>query len=429
MNWRRLFPIIFLFSCVDGFIVNLFYPAKLPFIFKDIFISIVYIFFSITREPKKRWVFEFRKSVGPGIWYLAISLILLGVLQIFNPGVPGVLIGVLGFKTMFFYWPLAILAYAYVDSLDCLERFMKTIVYFSIPLCLFGIYQFFQGQDFMVRVFGEGFQRALVITGGRREGFLRVFGTFASSGQFAQFLVINIMFIFGLLFNSRKKPEKMVLIGCLVLNYITILSTGTRGGLLLLFPTAFLFVILCRWLWRSFFIALLIAVSLNFGFTYLGKAVLGRFETVKNIEMIKGRTIGTTLGMFKIYLEQHPFGKGLGTGSLVSRHLSPEWSTDIEMIENYPTKLQCELGIVGVILLYLLLFSLFIHWLTHWLKFIDHRNYIFIAALSAYCWTMFVFALFGIIDSPPIGIFLWAEIGIAAKLATFQPDGQYPLSA
>jgi len=431
MNWRKLFPIIFLFSLVDGFISNLFYPAQLPFLYKDILIFIVYLLFFVTREPEKRWVSEFRRSVGPGAWYLAIALIFLGLLQIFNPRVPNMFVGMLGFKTMFFYWPLAILAYAYIDSLDSLKRFLRIIVYISIPICIFAIYQFWQGPDFMPRVFGEGFRRAIVITGGSRAsaGFLRVFGTFASSGQFTQFLVINITFILGLLFSAVKMPEKVMLISCLVLNYITILCTGSRAGLLLLFPTTFLFVILCRWLWRSFFIALLLGISLNFGFNYLGKSVIGRFETVKDIEMVRSRTIETTFGMFGIYLKKYPFGKGMGTATTASRHLFKGRRTNIDFIENYPTKLQCEFGIIGVILFYLLLLSLFIHWLRHWVKLIDRQMYVVMTALTSYCWVMFAYALFGIIDNPPIGMFLWAEIGIAAKLATLRSDEQYPVSA
>lgn len=431
MNWRKLFPIIFLFSLVDGFISNWRYPAKLPFLYKDILILAMYIAFFITREPGKRWFSEFRRQVGSGVWYLAMSLFFLGMLQIFNPEVPAALIGALGFKTTFFYWPLAILAYAYVDDLDCLERFMKTIVYLSIPICLFGIFQFFQDKDFMVRVFGEGFKRAMVITSGsaRAGFFLRVFGTFASAGQFTSFLVINIMFILGLLFSAKNKFEKVIISGCLVLNYITVLCTGTRAGLLLLFPTGFIFVMLCRWLWRTFFIALLLAVSLGLGFNYLGRAVFARFETVRNIEMIRGRTIETTTKMFKNYLEEHPFGRGMGTATLASRHLFSELPSEIEFIENYPTKLLVELGIAGVILYYMLLISLFIHWATHWLKMADKRARVLIAALTAYCWTMFVYALFGIIDAPPIGMFLWAEIGMVAKLARLQSDDQYPVSA
>ncbi len=431
MSWRRLFPIIFLFSLIDGFISNFFYPAKLPFLFKDIFILVVYILFFITREPEKRWVFEFKKSIGAGNWYLAASVILVGMLQLFNPGVPSIPVAILGFKTTFFYWPLAILAYAYIDDSNSLRRFLKTIVYFSVPICIFGIFQFWQDLGFMVRVFGPGFQRAIITTTGESSvsgSFMRVFGTFASSGQFTQFLVINTLFILGLFFSSTNKLEKSMLIGCLILNYISILCTGSRAGLLLLFPTSFLFVILCRWLWRSFFIALVLFMSLNFGFSYLGRAVLSRFQTARDVGMVRSRTIESTTGMFKIYLEEHPFGRGMGTATLASRHLLGEMPSEVEMIENYPTKLLCELGIAGVLLFYLLLLGLAIHWITHWLKFIDRQTHVIISALSAYCLTMFVFALFGIIENPPVGIFLWAEIGMVAKLATFQPYDQYPVS-
>lgn len=135
MSWRRLFPIIFLFTCVDGFLGNYFYPALLPLFLKDIFILIAYVLFFITKEPEKRWVFEFRKSVGSGTWYLAIFLILFGLLQIFNPGVPRMEVAILGFKVMFFYWPLAILAYAYVDKLRAPERpYKKNCLFFHTHL-------------------------------------------------------------------------------------------------------------------------------------------------------------------------------------------------------------------------------------------------------------------------------------------------------
>ncbi len=144
MSWRSLFPIIFLFTCVDGFFCNWLYPALLPLLLKDIFILIVYALFFI-QEYGQQWVIKFKRSIGLGVWYLAILLMLLGGFQIFNPGVPRLEVGILGFKVMFFYWPLAILAYAYVDSFECLKGFIKKIVYFSIPICLFGLYQFWQG--------------------------------------------------------------------------------------------------------------------------------------------------------------------------------------------------------------------------------------------------------------------------------------------
>ncbi len=429
MGWRQLFPIVLLFSCVDGFFVNLFYPSRLALLAKDILILIVYIFF-ILQESANKWVFQFKRSIGFGIWYLAMMFIAVGMLQIFNPGVPGVLVGVLGFKTMFFYWPLAILTYAYIDSPSRMRGLLRKIVYFSIPICLFGLIQFWKPPDYMIREFGEGFRRALVITYGRpgSAGFLRVLGTFASSGQFSAFLLINTMFVFGLLFTVKNKTEKLIMIGCLVLSYITMLATGSRGWSLLFFPATILFVIFCRWLWRTFFIILLLGLSFNFGFSYLGKAVLARFQTVQDIGMIKQRTLGTTGSEFARYLQEYPFGRGIGTGSSSSGVVAGIRKAELGYLENYFGKLQYEVGIVGLILFYLFLLSLTIHWLKYWLKSPDPATYTLVSALTAYCFVIFCVTFVGVIDSPPVGIFLWVIIGMVAKAATFQLDDQYPLS-
>lgn len=399
---------------------------------KDILVSIVYFLFFVIQYPGKQWIIKFKRSIGPGTWYLAIILFIFSGFQVFNPGVPNTLVAILGFKTMFFYWLLAILAYVYIDSVDTLRRFMKTIVYFSIPICIFGIYQFWQGPNYLVNTFGKGFSRTLVTYGESGRNVLRTVGTFGSAGQFGNFLVINSLFIISLLFTTKSKPQKVIMVGCLGLNYFAVLTTGSRGPLILLFITTLVFVILCRWLWRTFLVIFLISISLGFGFNYLGRAVFSRFQSIRDIEMIKTRTFGVTGYTFKNFLEKYPFGKGLGTASTATRYLVAEGpkKAGLEFVENYPSKLQCELGIIGVILFYLVLVKLSINWVKHWIKIGDRKAYIFTTALSAYCLTIFGYALFGIIDSPPISLFLWAEIGMAAKLAALRsdPNDKYPLS-
>lgn len=427
MSWRRLFPIIFLFTCVDGFLGNYFYPALLPLFLKDIFILIAYVLFFITKEPEKRWVFEFRKSVGSGTWYLAIFLILFGLLQIFNPGVPRMEVAILGFKVMFFYWPLAILAYAYVDSFERLRGLIKKIVYFSIPICLFGLYQFWQGPDYMVKTFGRGFERVIIMAaiGGRERSFLRVFGTFASTGQFSAFLTINAMFIFALLFTSKNIFERRLLDGCALLNFITLLATGSRGSFAVVLITGFVFLLLCRRFWRRIVFAFVMITSLSLGFSYLGRAVVLRFETLKNKEMLKLRTIEITRATFLDYLERYPFGRGLGTGTTASRYLLGKGSgSGWQLIENYPAKLQYETGILGVIIFYLFLINLSIHWIKYWLKPIDPIIFIFSSALSSSFLIIFWTSLISVIDTPPFGIFLWAGVGMVAKLATLQSNAE-----
>jgi len=422
MSWRTLFPLIFFFTLVDGFFGNWLYPALLPLLLKDILILVVYILFFI-QEYGRQWLPKFRKSIGFNIWHLAIMLMLLGGFQIFNPGVPSIEVGVLGFKVMFFYWPLALLAYAYVDSFEHLKGLIKKIVYFSIPICLFGLYQFWQGPGYMVHTFGRGFERAVIMAaiGGRERTFMRVFGTFASTGQLSSFLSINAMFIFALLFTAKNVFERRLLNGCAALNFITLLATGSRGSLAVVLITGFVFLALCRRVWRRIVFAFILAASLYLGFSFLGKGVVSRFETLKDKDMVKLRTVEITRATFLAYLEKYPFGHGMGTGTQASRHLlgkgrSSEW----QLIENYPAKLQYETGILGVIIFYLLLINLSIHWIKYWLKPSDPVIFIFSSALASVFLIIFWTSLIGVIDSPPYGIFLWAAVGMVAKLAALQ---------
>lgn len=279
----------------------------------------------------------------------------------------------------------------------------------------------------MVKTFGRGFERVIIMAaiGGRERSFLRVFGTFASTGQFSAFLTINAMFIFALLFTSKNIFERRLLDGCALLNFITLLATGSRGSFAVVLITGFVFLLLCRRFWRRIVFAFVMITSLSLGFSYLGRAVVLRFETLKNKEMLKLRTIEITRATFLDYLERYPFGRGLGTGTTASRYLLGKGSgSGWQLIENYPAKLQYETGILGVIIFYLFLINLSIHWIKYWLKPIDPIIFIFSSALSSSFLIIFWTSLISVIDTPPFGIFLWAGVGMVAKLATLQSNAE-----
>ena len=88
MFWRTFFPFIFIFTLVDGFLSNLFYPAKWALLAKDVLILLVYFFFMM-QEHVGRWVFHFRKAVGNPTWFFAAAVMIWAVIQIFNPLSPG----------------------------------------------------------------------------------------------------------------------------------------------------------------------------------------------------------------------------------------------------------------------------------------------------------------------------------------------------
>ena len=420
MSWRRLFPFVFLFTCIDGFISNWLYPAVLPLLYRDFLIIGVYGFF-IAQEPVEQWATQLRKRVGPDAWLFAMSFVVLGLLQVFNPLSADVLVGLLGLKILLLYWPLAVLGYAYVDSLERARGLLKAIVFFSVPINLFGLYQFWRGPEFLVSTFGPGFERATILAFiegvAADDSFLRIPGTFASTGQFSSFLLIDAMFCFGLLFSAREKRERMILIGCAVLNFVTLLATGSRGAFVVLVMQSGVFALLCRRARQAVGVALLVGLSLYYGFNWLGDSVISRFESLRDMEMIRERTVDTTSGMFVDVFNEYPFGRGLGTASLATRHLLGEDSTGWAMVENYLTKLQMETGILGVLLFYLFMGILSFRWLN-WLKPLEGPARNLVMSLAAYYITLFlVSGLFGGLDTPPQSVFLWPLIGIGARLS------------
>jgi uncharacterized membrane protein YhaH (DUF805 family) len=419
--WRRFFPLIFLFSCVDGFISNWMYPNRLPLLYRDVLILGVYVLFLI-REPTLVWAKRLRDRVGRSAWFLAMLFLCVGIIQAFNPLLPAVLVGFLGFKVLFFYWPLAMLAFAYTNSLGRAQRLAAAIVLFSIPINLFGLYQFWQGPEFLGAAFGPGFERATALAYIEEpesdESFVRVIGTFASTGQYTGFLLVNSMLTIALWFTAERRLTAVVWVGCSLLNVLGMLATGSRTGLVGLAMEVALVVILCRRTWRALAVAVAAAVGLYYGFTWLGESVVLRFESLGNVEMVRDRTLETTTQMFAMLLERYPLGRGLGTGSTASRHLLGEDSDDWDLVENDLSKLQLETGIVGVAAFYLFLTALGLRWLGRWRRSLVDPVLGFVAPLSAYCLTRIAFAfIVGGFDSPPGSVFFWALVGTVARLS------------
>ena len=142
-----------------------------------------------------------------------------------------------------------------------------------------------------------------------------------------------------------------------------------------------------------------------------------RFESVRDIEMIRQRTSTTTTIMFLETLDKYPLGRGLGTGSQPSRHLLGEGSSEYAMIENYPSKIQMETGIMGVLFFYMFLLTLSIRWYRGWHRILNGPFLDLTAPITAYCLTQFVIAgLFGSLDSVPQSVFLWAFVGFVARM-------------
>ena len=429
MLWKKIFPLFFLYAIVDGFVSNLLFPAKMPLLYKDFLLIFVYFIF-IMNENVRHNLAELRYWMGTTVWHFGMAFMFLAILQIFNPTSPGLVLGLLGFKVLFLYWPLALLGYAYITNLDSLLKFLTIIVIASVPVNIFGLFQFVKGPEFVTR-FGAGFERAIFMadiegyTGPAIKSFFRVIGTFASTGQYSSFIVVSIMSCFALIFSFSTPAKRWVYYGCQLLNFLSLLASGSRGWLLTLLVQLIVLGMSVRRIRPVLAATFVAGLSLYGGFSWLGKAVIKRYESIGEIQMLKMRSVGMTGGMLLSYLDRYPMGKGLGAGSTASRHLAENdpmlgWT----LIENYPAKLQMETGIVGVVLFYAFSIALIFR-LRRWLTLMHGKIYDITMALASHCLVHFsIVSLFNLLDIAPTAVFLWTMLGFVAKLSVLSISEQ-----
>lgn len=419
MLWRFFFRFTFVYILIDGFFVNFFYMNPYVQLIKDFMIFWIY-FFYLNRENITIQGQQLFAEIGTIPTLFIFALLGLGILQIFNPTSPGLLRGMLGLKVMFLPWLLVLPAYTYINSTDDVRNFIKMIALASIPINLFGLLQFQLGPAFIMG-FGPGFYRAISVANiygvAAQESFVRVISTFASSGQYTHFLIVNTMLCLGLYYSSENRRHRYFWLLTLTINLMALLATGTRSAIATTALATFLFAFLYRKGRTTFMMIFIASFLFYFGGKILGKNISKRVSTLTETGMVKERTIETTPKMFLKFLERDPMGRGIGAGSTATRYLG-ETEGKWALVENFLSKLQYELGIVGVLLFYLFVAALLLQWHQTWLRVpFDPKTFVIFLSLTSYEFAQFgITSLFGSIDSPPACFFIWTFVGMCAKL-------------
>src|SRR5215831_8164122 len=110
---------------------------------KDFLLLAIYISFLAAYRRKE--VTGFR----PPFLIPVVLLVWFGVMQIFNPGYPHIIFGLLGFKVYFYYIPLLFVGYALINSEADLRRFFFTNLALSAIISGLGIAQAVLGHTFL----------------------------------------------------------------------------------------------------------------------------------------------------------------------------------------------------------------------------------------------------------------------------------------
>lgn len=361
-NWRRSIILLFLWLPLEGLARRLLPELQLPLIFvKDYILICIYLRFIIL-SPVHMNPLARRLLVAP-----LMALIVITTVQLLNPHLPGIVVGLLGLKSLFFYIPLIIVGYAMMRDEESILKFFRLLMWTAIPLT------FIAGIQLLVPDFqftDADFTTSVTIRATNLVGGLALpTSTYTGLGRYANYMMFLTFIGLGIL-GSTRGGGKFMMIG-LVVAVVGLAISGRRTPLFLtvvlivaLIATPFALSLFSRARMPAFRVTSLflmalagLSVVIFVGFTLLPDHLsrLSSFYTFtftgdiqeQLIGRLQGEVIGATVHVWR---EIGPFG--LGTGTYAQ---GVESFLNIKDMPTIPSdglipKVLAELGLIGLLI-------------------------------------------------------------------------------
>jgi hypothetical protein len=338
---RRLVHFAFVYTCVEGLIVNLTYPNVVAYLIKDIAILIAYVFLMTEQRGTTG---SLRKLTGPIVAFAALM-----VFFVILPTPVTLIAEFVALKQRLFYIPLMYVGYAYTRTEQDAYRLIKLLAWTAIPTALFGIFLFFQGPS-ALQMMGGTYSSVIYSTAGAAGiSFWRVPGTFTSPGQYSLYLLMQSVLLTGFLFlPTVTRKEKLIPALALVASFGALLLSGTRAPLVVYVLCVGLGLLYMGRLTKLGTTALTLYAALTIAFTYFGGGVedrVGSVLTQDNYDRFRNTAFGQS---FYAGLGDQPLGLGLGTATMAGRHFT-DWNK-LVLVESYFGVIATETGYLGLAL-------------------------------------------------------------------------------
>jgi hypothetical protein len=206
-NWRQGLYIFFGWLFFEDFARKYLGNNMVVYFAKDILVILVYLSFFLARRDKKDKV-----SFRPPFYVPLVVFVWFAFAQVFNPGSPSIVYGLLGLKLYFLYIPLMYLGYALMDSEQDLRRFFLFNACLLLVVGGLGIAQSIIGPTFLnpgtlqedIRELSTLY-RMSPISG---QIAYRPTSVFVSTGRFQNLIITSWVIVLGfggyLILRSRK---------------------------------------------------------------------------------------------------------------------------------------------------------------------------------------------------------------------------------
>ena len=423
---RFLVHLTFFYTCVEGLVVNILYPATLPFLYKDFVLVAVYVGVVV---PNLERVLD----PPPISRALTAMLALFGAMMLLYMLIPSnltILSQLVAVKQRLYYMPLILVGYFFLRSTGDLKGLISAMAVYAIGVSLFGIYLHFAGPEGLVRMGAKYSAVFFTPVASRAEVTIwRVPGTFTSSGQYGAYLSLNAIVIAALLLvPNLRRWARLVAVVALVCIVFAMLASGSRASIIVASAGIALAMLMSGRLTRVGLWALVGYAVLAYGFVALGPGVQDRFDSIASAEHLT-RFQRTYFGqLFLPSLLENPLGHGLGVATIGARHFS-EFSKLI-FTESYFGILAVETGLPGLMIFLCVVGAIVVLVVRH------HRlmarapdGPLWLAFGSYVLLTVGVMPVSTSIDHAPSNFYFWFAIGVLIRMVELEQWRQWYLTS
>jgi len=415
-RWKAAVEVALVLVIFEGAIRKWFVPGAqdLFYFAKDVFLLGAYVGF--LQSPERR---RYRPPAAPVFYGLLVAGMFLGLLQIFNPNLPNLLVGVLGFKAYFFYVPLIFVMPAMFRSDRELAVILRRYLLLAIPVGALAVAQFFSPPGSALNTYARAPDNAATIATFGSSTYVRVTATFSFITGYTSYLLATVIFLLVWMANMRWRIRgNFLMYGALGITMLGMLMTGSRGPVLLLaalFPFYWWLGVLREQGGGSTFGRLLLGVSLLAAvLAWVGEDAIGAFYgRALGVEDVPSRMLYPFQAPFNVIGDAGPFGFGIGathqTAAAVTPGIPPYiWLRGL-LIEVESGRVMLELGAIGFTIIYLIRIYLALFALGQVFKLRTrfHRS----LAVGAFLFTMGSLPS-GIVFDMTSGVYYWTFAGL-----------------